>query len=62
MRWTTTHAGVVTIPTTTLVATPKLSGKEFYRAEEPVKGVFLEVNLSRGDILRRAKKYFSEIE
>jgi hypothetical protein len=33
------------------------SGKEFYRAEEPVQGAFLEVNLSRGDILRRAKKY-----
>jgi hypothetical protein len=33
------------------------SGKGFYRAEEPVPGAFLEVNLSRGDIVRRAKKY-----
>lgn len=36
------------------------SGKEFYRAEEPVKGVFLEVNLSRGDIVRRAKKFLDQ--
>ncbi len=36
------------------------SGKEFYRAEEPVKGAYLEVNLSRGDIVRRAKKYLGQ--
>ena len=36
------------------------SGKEFTRAEEPVPGVFVEVNLSRGDIIRRAKKYLGQ--
>ena len=36
------------------------SGKDFTRAEEPVPGVFVEVNLSRGDIIRRAKKYLGQ--
>lgn len=36
------------------------SGKEFYRAESPTPGAFLEVNLSRNDILRRARKYLAE--
>jgi hypothetical protein len=36
------------------------SGKEFARAEEPVLGVFVEVNLSRVDIIRRAKKYLGQ--
>lgn len=36
------------------------SGKDFYRAEQPVPGAFLEVNLSRGDIVRRAKKYLTQ--
>jgi hypothetical protein len=36
------------------------SGKEFYRAEQPIPGAFLEVNLSRGDIVRRAKKYLTQ--
>lgn len=35
------------------------SGSPFYRAEEPVPGAFLEVNLSRGDIVRRARKYLT---
>ncbi len=33
------------------------TGKDFYNAAKPVPGAFLEVNLSRGDIVRRAKKY-----
>lgn len=36
------------------------SGRDFYRAEEPVSGAYLEVNLSRGDIVRRAKKYLGQ--
>jgi hypothetical protein len=36
------------------------SGNEFTRAEEPVPGVFIEVNLSRDDIIRRAKKYLAQ--
>jgi hypothetical protein len=35
------------------------SGKEFYRAEAPVPGAYVEVNLSRSDIVRRAKKYLT---
>ncbi len=38
------------------------SGKEFTRAEEPVPGVFAEVNLARGDIIRRAKKYLAQYD
>lgn len=33
------------------------SGKKFTHAEQPIEGAFLEVNLSRKDIVRRAKKY-----
>lgn len=36
------------------------SGNDFTRAEEPVPGVFVEVNLSRGDIIRRAKNYLGQ--
>ncbi len=36
------------------------SGKDFTRAEEPVPGVFIEVNLSRNDIIRRSKKYLAQ--
>jgi hypothetical protein len=36
------------------------SGKEFTRSEEPVPGVFVEANLSRGDIIKRAKKYLDQ--
>jgi hypothetical protein len=36
------------------------SGKDFTRSEQPVPGVFVEVNLSRGDIIRRAKKYLGQ--
>ena len=36
------------------------SGKDFTRPEEPVPGVFIEVNLSRGDIIRRSKKYLAQ--
>jgi hypothetical protein len=36
------------------------SGSAFYRAEQPIEGVFLEVNLSRSNILRRAKKYLDQ--
>lgn len=35
------------------------SGKPFYRAEE-VHGAFIEVNLSRGDIVRLAKRYLDK--
>ncbi len=38
------------------------SGKDFTRADEPVPGVFVEVNLSRGDIIRRAKKYLGQFD
>ncbi len=38
------------------------SGNEFTRAEEPVPGVFVELNLSRGDIIRRAKKYLGQFD
>ncbi len=33
------------------------TGKEFTRTSEPVPGVFIEVNLARGDIIRRSKKF-----
>lgn len=36
------------------------SGKPFVRSEQPVPGVHVEVNLSRGDIIRRAEKYLRE--
>jgi hypothetical protein len=36
------------------------SGKDFTSAGEPVPGVFVEANLSRGDIIRRAKKYLGQ--
>jgi hypothetical protein len=36
------------------------SGKEFTRAESPAPGFFIEVNLSRGDILRRAVRFLTE--
>lgn len=36
------------------------AGRKFYRAEQPVTGAFLEVNLSRDNIVRRAKKYLGE--
>ena len=36
------------------------SGKEFTRAESPAPGFYIEVNLSRGDILRRAVRFLSE--
>lgn len=36
------------------------SGKEFTRAEVPSDGFYIEVNLSRGDILRRAAKLLSD--
>lgn len=35
------------------------SGNEFTRAEQPVPGVYVEVNLARTDIIRRAKKYLA---
>ena len=35
------------------------SGRPFYRAEE-VHGAFIEVNLSRGDIVRLAKRYLDK--
>ena len=35
------------------------SGKEFTRSEEPAPGVFVEVNLSRADIIRRTRKYLA---
>lgn len=38
------------------------SGKDFTRADEPVPGVYIEVNLSRGDIIRRAKKYLGQFD
>ncbi len=42
----------------TVAATPKHpSGKDFTRPEEAVPGAFVEVNLSRADILRRARKH-----
>jgi hypothetical protein len=36
------------------------SGKEFTRADQPVPGVYVELNLSRGDIIQRSKKYLGE--
>lgn len=36
------------------------SGKPFTRADQPTPGVFLEVNLSRQDILRRAQRYLTD--
>ena len=35
------------------------SGKRFTRSEEAVPGAFVELNMSRADIIRRAKKYLS---
>lgn len=37
-------------------------GNDFTRADQPVPGVFVEVNLSRGDIIRRAKKYLGQFD
>lgn len=36
------------------------SGNDFTRAEQPVPGVFVEVNLSRGDIIRRSKRFLGQ--
>jgi hypothetical protein len=38
------------------------TGNEFTRSEEPVPGVFIEVNLSRNDIIRRSKKYLAQYD
>jgi hypothetical protein len=36
------------------------TGNPFTRPVQPVDGIFVEVNLSRADILRRAKKYLDQ--
>lgn len=38
------------------------SGKKFTRAEQLRPGVYAEVNLSRGDIIRRTKKYLESYD